>query len=907
MDESGAQFRVLGPVEIRYGGRLLGPPVRPQQHLVLAALLVDAGRPVPVERLIERVWGDEPPAQARRTLHTHVTRIRRLLDQTRTDLVRHDGAYRIDADPLQVDLHRFEQLIALAREAGDAAERAARWRAALDLWRGEPLSGLTGSWAERTRERLRLNVVEATVGWADASVRCGRPAEVIDALARVVDDFPLSEPPVEVLMRALAADGRTSEALDRYETTRRRLADELGTSPGSDLSALHVSLLREAAEPAHLPGAVRGFVGRTEHLTWLDDVARRGRDAGIGTTVVVLPGMPGVGKTTLAVHWAHRVRRMYPDGQLFAGLRGFHPTAPPVDPAEAVGGLLETLGVSRASIPAGLDARTALYRGMLADRRMLVLLDDAASVDQVRPLLPAGSGSLVLVTSRRRLDGLVVAQGAHRLAVEPFSTDDGTALLSERLGVRPVAREPEAARDITAACSGLPLALAIAAAHAGTRPLRVLADELREARDALGVLATDDPAVDVRTVFWCSYRALGAGAARLFRLLSLHPGADIGLAAAASLAGEPPELVRQRLAELTRAHMIAESTPGRWSAHDLLRAYGMEMLADDDRDAALDRLLNHYVLAAADADGKLGPVRRALDLPMTAVGVTRAPIGGDLGARAWFDAEWPALHPLVVAASESGRHRPAWQLAWSLTTYAHRRGSYQEWLAVQRIAIEAAAALGDRAAGAHARRLLGIALIRLNRYDEAHAELTVALDEFTALGDPQGQAQAHRGLGRVAAYRNELRVALTHGRAALEGFTAAGNRDGRASALNSLGFNLAKLGEHAEGVRLCRQALEIHQESGDRFGQANAWDSLGLCHVGLGDFDEAFACYMTSLALSQEIEDRHGEASTLDNMGHAYRAFGREEDARRVWRQAVTLLRTVDPLAAQRLDAELAQ
>ncbi|MBG0563860.1 AfsR/SARP family transcriptional regulator [Actinoplanes aureus] len=919
----------MGPVDVRRDGEPLGAAVRPQQMLVLAALLVDAGRPVPVDELIIRVWGDDPPAQARRTLQTHVARIRRLLASTAAvaavPLVRHDGAYRLDAEPGTVDLHRFEALTSEARDPRRTAdEKAGLLEQALRLWRGEPLAGLAGDWAARTRERLVLRRAEATVAWADAEIRRGRPAAVVDPATRLVEEFPLLEPAAAVLIRALAAAGRTGEALDRYELLRRRLAEELGADPGPELARLHRSLLRRGAAeaepapseavPAQLPGAVRDFTGRDHELAALDEVLQHFGGELIGMTLTVLSGMPGVGKTELAVHWAHRARAQFPDGQLFIALRGFHPLAPPVDPREALGGLLMTLGVPAAGLPDGLAERASLYRGLLADRRMLVVLDDAASVDQVRPLLPGSAGCLVLVTSRHALAGLVAAEGAHAVPVGPLPADDAIGLLSTRVGADQVAAEPAAVRDITVLCGGLPLALAVAGAHAAIRPgltLRQLVAEMSGGRTALTALASDDPAVDVRTVFACSYHALSTAAARLFRLFSVHPGIDLGLAAAASLAGTPAADTARALADLAQAHLVSEHRPGRWTMHDLLRAYATELAARDDftpdREAGLTRLLDHYLDAAYTADRLMNPHRAPIVPEPPAADITREPITDDRSAVAWFDTEWPTVPLLVSRASAAARHRHAWQLSWTLADYVHRRHLWHEWAAVQRLAAASADALGDPEAQAEAHWLLGVVVWRTGQSDEARAALERAAALRAELGDEHGQARVHRTLTSVAYNVGDYDEAVVQSRACVELFTRVGDRVGRANGLNAVAWSLAALGRFEEALPLCVEAVGIQRDENDRFGLANTYDTLGRVHSGLGDHDEAATWYLRALELYRELDDITGETDTLIDLGIAYRAAGRERDARTVWRRALARLQTANPAGTARVRALLGE
>lgn len=489
-------LRLLGPVELAVaeGSLEVGPP---QRRAVLAALAVDAGRPVTADVLIRRVWGSAPPEGARRSVHAHIARIRRICEGTgdaesgRLRLTRRSGGYVLEAGWEQVDILRFRRMAARAQTVGPPDhERASLLGEALSLWRGEPLSGLDGQWVEQTREAWRREHRDATVGWAQVRTRLGDPAAAIGPLSGLLDEHPLVEPLAEALMRALYAAGRAAEALECYAGVQKRLAEELGTDPGTALREVHQSILRggqlgpaapprppepprpaprQGEIPAQLPPGVRGFTGREEELLRLDAFLDAARPPA-PVVISAVSGTAGVGKTTLAVHWAHRVRKHFPDGQLYANLRGFDPSGELQDPAETLRGFLDAFGVPPVRIPAGVEARAALYRSLLTDRRVLVVLDNARDAEQVRPLLPAASGCLALVTSRNRLTSLAAAEGAHLLPIDVLPAAAARALLADRLGGRRTAVEPDAVEEIVARCAGLPLALAVVAARAAAQP-----------------------------------------------------------------------------------------------------------------------------------------------------------------------------------------------------------------------------------------------------------------------------------------------------------------------------------------------------------------------------------------------------------------------------------------------------
>ncbi|HYN94891.1 MAG TPA: tetratricopeptide repeat protein, partial [Pilimelia sp.] len=629
--------------------------------------------------------------------------------------------------------------------------------------------------------------------------------------------------------------------------------------------------------------------------------------------VAVLSGTAGAGKTALAVHWAHRASARFPDGPLYVNLRGFDAAAAPMSPGEAVRGFLDAFGVTAARVPAGLAAQAALYRSLLAERRVLVVLDNAHDADQVRPLLPGSATCRTVVTSRNALSGLVAVEGAQPIGVGLLSVGEARLLLAYRIGPHRLRDEPAAADDIINRCARLPLALAIAAARASARPgtaLRLLADELDAAGDGLAAFTGEDAAGDARTAFRCSYHHLSAPAATLFRLLGLHPGPDVGTAAAASLAGWPVAAVRPVLMELTGAHLLTEHRPGRYAAHDLLRAYAIEQarLLDPgtERRSAVHRLLDHYLHAARAAAMLLYPHRDPVTVPAPRPGVTRAEPADAAAARAWFQAEHPVLTRLVrLAADGFGTH--AWQLAWALGDFLDWCGHWHDLAATQTDALAAAAALGDRPGEGHARRNLARAFIRLGRYAGARSLLDEAVVLSAGAGDLIGQAHSRLDLALVEERGGAHRPALQHARRALDLFSAAGHRIGQARALNAVGWYHTLLGDHDEAVTCIERALALHLVLGNRLGQAATWDSLGFAQHQLGEHGRAAASYGRAVSLFREAGDRFHEADTLIHLGDTHEVAGAPDLARATWRRALGLLEDLRHPAAAELRPRLAR
>jgi DNA-binding SARP family transcriptional activator/tetratricopeptide (TPR) repeat protein len=931
------EFRLLGPVEVWDGPRCVstGPP---RQRMVLAALLVDAGRPVAWETLVDRVWGEAPPDGVRHALHTHIARIRRVLTEAAVPasagngagpLVHRSGGYVLDVSPDLVDAHRFRTLADRARQPElDPAERIRLLREALALWRGEPLAGLAGPWANRVRDGWRGQRVDAAVLWARSELAAGNPGLVIGPLTDLLAEHPLVEPLAAALIRALHGAGRTAEALEYYAVVRRRLVDELGAEPGPGLQAAHQVVLRNEAyaaapaavaapvpvraAPAQLPLDVPGFTGRTVELSTLDEALAGTGDQPTAVVISALLGTAGVGKTALAVHWAHSVAARFPDGQLYVNLRGFDPGGTRMSPAEALRGFLEALGVPGARIPAGLSEQAALYRSVLSGRRVLVVLDNARDADQVRPLLPGAPGCLVLVTSRNRLTSLVAVEGARPVALDLLSVAEARQLLSRRLGAARIAAEPRAADEIVHGCARLPLALALVAARAATHPefpLRALAEELRDARGGLDVLTGGDAATDVRAVFSWSYAALGPAAADLFRLLGLHPGPDVSAAAAASLAGLPTARVRPAVAELAQAHLLAEHVPGRFVVHDLLRAYASELAHDRDdepqRRAAVDRALDHYLHTAHAAARLVQPHRDPLAAPEPVPGTTPERLADHDQAMRWFAAEHQVLLSALRLAADTGRDEVAAQLAWTVETFLQRRGHAHDLLTTQTVALEATRRLGDVPGQAGAHRGLARAYATLGHYRDAHVHFGHALARYDEVGERTGRARTHLDFAHVLEAQGYHREALEHAGQALPIYRDADHRAGQAYALNAIGWYHAQLGDPDQAVRSCTEALALHRELGDRYGEAATLDSLGYAHHHLGRHREAADCFGRSVALVRDLGDRYNEAVVLTHLGDVHHAAGQAARAAEAWRRALRILDELDHPNADQVRANL--
>jgi tetratricopeptide (TPR) repeat protein/transcriptional regulator with XRE-family HTH domain len=664
------------------------------------------------------------------------------------------------------------------------------------------------------------------------------------------------------------------------------------------------------AMPRQLPFAMPAFVGRRAQLAALSELTH-GLD-GTGAVTVVC-GTAGVGKTALAVHFGHQAAALFPDGQLYVNLAGFSPSGTPLTPGRAVRGFLDALGVRPEQIPVGRDRQAALYRSLLAERRMLVVLDNAADEQQVRPLLPGSPGCLTVVTSRRQLAGLAAAEGAALITLDCLSNAEALQLLAARLGAGRMAAEPEAADDLVTLCGGLPLALAIVAARGAVRPgftLAELAAELRQAGTSLDALDTGDPGASIRPVFSWSCQALSAPAARMFRLLGLHPGPDVSVAAAASLArlGRPGAWIV--LDELTRASLLTEHRPGRYTLHDLLRAYAAEQAAAADGDgeqrAAAGRLLDHYLHTSHAAALLLGPAVSPLSLAAPAAGTQLEQPADDHQAMAWFAAEHQVLLAMVSHAAASGSDSHAWQIPWAMENYLDRQGHWDDLAATQFTALTAAERLRDKAAQAHAHRNIGHARFWHGYHDEARDHLSQALELYQQLGDGVSQGRSHLDLELVLDYLGRYRDGLGHARQALQLFQEAGHRRMEPYALNAIGWACAHLGDHAEALHACQQALELDRQVGDSVLESDIWDSFGYIRHQLGQHAEAITCYQNAMRIRRETGQKYHLAVSLARLGDVWHSSGDLDAARDAWQEALAILDDLGHHDATQLRVKLA-
>ncbi|MER7490792.1 BTAD domain-containing putative transcriptional regulator [Streptomyces sp. NPDC126497] len=914
-----AEFGLLGTIEARVGGR----PVdvgHMRQRCVLAALLVDVNRAVPVDALIDRVWGERAPQRVRETLYGYLSRLRRALRTAPgVTISRRPGGYVLEADPLSVDLHLFRDLVVRARETDDVRAAALGGRA-LGLWRGEPFATVDVPWFSDLRRTLERERFSAELDHVDVRSRLGHHGELLPELTVRAREHPLDERLAGQLMTALYRTGRAADALACYEDIRRRLSRELGTDPGPRLRALHRQVLADdpalappavppqrpatgAATPPvprQLPAPPSYFVGRDAELSVLDKLFAPQDRPHAAMPVSVICGPGGVGKTWLALRWAHSRQQQFPDGQLFADLRGFTPAGAPADPFDVIHGFLDALGVTPGRIPSAPDARTALYRSLLADRRMLVVLDNVRDDEQVLPLLPGTPACTVLISSRDRLTGLAASHQVTHLAVGGFDPTTARELLTGRLGAERIAAEPEAAAALVDQCAGLPLALSVAAARITTNPvctLTGLTEELREHSTRLDALGTGGGSTDVRTVLASSYRALAPDTARVFRQLAQAPGPDVARPAACALTGLDPAGTRRALDRLRSAHLLQEPAPGRFAWHDLLRTYALEVAGSADAAegrAARVRVLDHYLHTAWSADRALHPHRDPVRLPPPVDGSRPEELTTHDRAMAWFTREQPALVAAVHQAVRHGHDAHVWQLAWTLSTFLTRKGRWSDVAAVHTAALAAAARLGDTAAQAESLRALAWERTEAGDHGTAHRRLTEALSLARQDGQALSEAHTQLALGWLHEHTGDRSAALRHDRRAVELFTGLGHRAGLARALNAVAWDYAQQGDHRAAVVHCERAMAIQGELGDLRGQSDTLDTLGYAYQQLGEHSQSLSCHRRALELHRALGHRFNEAEALVHLARAHEALGDRSAARRALEQALDVYRDIE-------------
>jgi DNA-binding SARP family transcriptional activator len=921
-----AEFRVLGPVGVARGGASVRLSAGRTQT-VLAMLLLEAGRAVSFQRLVAALWEDDPPNTARSQVQICVSALRRLLTGTGAAILTEPPGYLLRIPDGSLDLWRFRELCVTAESlAGQHADEAAvHYREALALWRGEACASVASHVVGQAAIQLNEERWTALERRMALELQLGRHQQVVAELAQIVAAEPFRERLRALLMLALYRCGRRADALEAYRSGRRLLTEEIGTDPGRELRALEQAILIGAPSldvqsqvppevpvpepqqphaeplpaavpvapaepagpplprPAQLPADIADFTGRGTHVDYLREALTRPDLAGGpgAVRIAVVAGTAGIGKTTLAVHVAHQVRHLFPDGQLYADLSGA--SAEPASPGEVLARFLRDLGVDGGKIPVGDEERAALYRTRLTGRRVLIVLDDAKDAAQVRPLLPGSASCAVLVTTRNRAPYLV---STGFVDLTTLSEREAAELFSQIVGGARPAAEPEATAEVLGACAGLPLAIRICAgrlARRGQWQIATMAARLRDERHRLDELQVGD--LEVRASFQVSYDNLRAGRHRLdpahaFRLLGLWPGQRISLNAAAALIGEPEADVADALEVLVDAHLLESPEPDWYGFHDLLRLFATERAQAEEpeeaRRAAVARLLQWYLGMAVTAADILAPERYRVPLdepPPPSLLLSSAE-----AALAWYDSQRAGVIAVIRQAAAAGMHDIAWRLATALFPLLNRRASWTDCITAHRIAVNSARVAGSRQGEAWALQNLGGGLAVIGD-TEALVRLEEALAIRREIGDSAGEARTWITLSQAYYLLQGPEVAVLHSRRGVEALRQGGDPALLGNALNNHGMYCLDLGRVDEAGACLREALGIWRTMGGQ-GHGHIVEGLGRVHMKSGRPHEAIASFTEAYGLHVASGDLLGQAGTLKYLGQALRDAGHEDRAR---------------------------
>jgi tetratricopeptide (TPR) repeat protein len=905
------EFRALGPIELWSAGQQcdLGPT---RARRVLAILLLTPRVIVPAEVLIDRLWDTRPPPKARESLSVYIARLRGSLRQALGDSVRLAGrarGYVLDVDPEAVDLHQFRRLRRQAEAltaSGDYDHAASLLREADGLWRGQALAGIPGDWVGRMRDSLEEERRGAILERVECELELGRHADLVGELRQLLAQYPLDETFIAHQMTALYWNGRPADALSLYRETRSRLIDEQGTEPGPMLSELHQRILRRdpqlavrlagqhpgpVSRPDTLPPETGEFVGRSQELGLLTG------EHGDIPRVNVIEGMPGVGKTALAVCAARIASGQYPDGLLYLDFHGHDPGRPSLDPAEALHRLLRMLIVPATQIPDAIGERAALWQAQLSRRRVVVILDDTARLDQIRPLLPVAGRCLILITTRRRLPGL---DGARTLSLDVLSVDDA-ATLFRRIAGPGRAQDGDKVAMAVGLCGRLPLAIQLTAGRLAQDCPPSLADlieELSQPSAQLGGTGAASP--EVMSAFDLSYGALEPDHQRFFRRLGVNPCASVSLQAAAALGGCTLAEAEKALAALLDHHLLARAPAGQFRYHNLIRGYAAVRAARDDPEPqqrqAVARLLDYYLYTADQADRVLHPFRRRMPVSVTHGPAVSPALGTPEDAADWLDSEW---RNILQVAQHAGRHewkRKCADLTHVLADFVEISAYWDEAIAAHALALQACRDIADPARIAQASLELSVVSQQTGRHEAALPLAEDAAEIYRSLADRRGEAEALDQVGMAHQRAARSREALAYFQEARILYHETADQRGVANTLSHSGIACWHLGRYPDAMGHLREALSLYRQAGDRRGEAKTLNNLGRMQLYCGYHRDALEGYQESLEIFGEIGGAQNQAILHHNIGSVHHYKGSYEEGLTACRRALAIYRSIGDL-----------
>lgn len=904
------EFRILGPVEMHIDGQAceLGSP---KERCVLAMLLWRLGRPVSADALVDGIWGDNPPVRARTSLHSYVSRLRNSLKGTTSSLRWRSGFYTLDVDPGAVDIHQFRDLREQARaigESGDDEQASMLLRQAEELWRGEPLAGLSGDWANRTRLNLISERFRTTCDRIEAELRLGRHADLITQISDLADEHPFDEALVKYLMIALYRCGRATEAMETYRHTRRRLIEEIGKEPGAELRDLHQRMLNEdpdlnikrpirpqhrGAPPNNLPRDNPDFTGRVAELGKLLHAidTEHARET---VTVVAITGMPGAGKSTFAVHAAHLLRERYPE-RFYLDLHTHHHIEEPMDATSGLGVLLRTRGVPPERIPAGLEERAALWRSELVDHRALIVLDDASEVSQIQPLLPGNPGCLVLITCRRRVIGI---PGIVDIALDTMRVDEAVSLFARIVGNERV-RDEAAVAEVVELCKYLPLKIQLEGSRFRQHPtwsISALAAQLARSRFNRTEIWAEER--EVANSLDLSYRYLSSEQQRMFRQLALHPTTSFSVYAVAAASGsESLDGAERVLESLLEYHLLEEPELGRYKFHDLIREYAWRRSqADDtevDRKQVVHRILDYYLCLVARAASITYPFHRRMGINPLYAPAALPPLNSGLECQQEMEAEQANVFCIIRYAAGNNWPKHAALLPHLLAQFLDSWGLWVEAKDLHQLAIRGWGDVPDGIGEARSAADLCLILGRSGCFTEALEYGNSALATFKAHGDKSGEAEVLDCLGLVLWEWSRYSKALEYHERALKIWRELHDRHGEANALLHSAGSLSRTSKYQESLNLSGKALAIFRETGDRHGEGRSINNIAQVLQRLGRYNNAIEHYRQALVISRDIGDRQGEAIVLNNIGEVLQRTGRFNESLDYYRSALRIYRDI--------------
>lgn len=940
----GIRFEILGPLRVYLGTKEITVTAR-RERTLLAVLLVRANRAVSSDQLIDAIWPIKIPQDARNQLQHCVMRLRRRLvgaGADRTTIATDHGGYRIAVESGRLDAEVFRRLVAEARAASVPGHAEVTYRSALALWRGPALADFDSPVLREAAAVLDEEHAQAIEECLEHELSLGKARELLPELRELTQRQPFREKLHGAYILTLYRAGRYADALDAYQNVRRLLRDELGAEPGRELRDLHRAILNRdpgldasppsaplAPIPRELPADIVDFTGRADALRALDEMLPDGRKPAGPVVISAIAGTAGVGKTALAVHWAHRVADQFPDGQLFLDLHGFTEAVPPVEPADALDRLLRALGVPGERIPAEVEDRAGLWRSILAGRRMLIVLDNAASEAQVAPLLPGTPGCLAVITSRRRLAGL---EAAVPMPLDVLPLADAVALFTRAAGEQCLANDAEElVVETVQLCGRLPLAIRIAAARLRAHPTwRVghLVERLRDQQHRLGELEAGQRSVTAALDL--SYRHLSPEQQQAYRLLGLHPGAEFDAYAVAALLDSNLIHAGRVLDQLLESHLLREPMPGRYRFHDLTRAHAAHTVTVNQTtstsDVALSRLLDSYLHTASVAVDAAYPYEREHRSQVPPARTPNPELPDQAAALAWLDTELPNLLAAARLAADRGRLEYVLHLSTILHSHLRIRGPYHDAETLYQQALVAASAVGDEAGRLSALNRLGGVHWMQGRYALATDHFAQALQVARTIGKRPAELDALRGLGDIHWRQGRYALATEHFEQALEVARATGNRPAELNALSGLGHLYRVQGQYQRAADYFEQALHVTRAAGHRIGELDAlnglgwirrlqgryekasdhyrqllelahdngdlnwlfeaWQGLGRLRHATGDPDAAIAHHERALAIAGELNQPEDEARAHNGLAHAHYALNKHEQARTHWKYA---------------------